>query len=378
MANKDKHIGNPPSDDSLDQIAGSITGSGNFIPESTMIPESGYVPHDEVENDDGPQVMPIEESVSTSDQELPVQGGNKSSILKKNLPMVIFGVVAAGLMGVVALKALGVVGGQTMKQTSPIVAADPVAQSIPIIPAIPAASIAPMASAPDLTSSEAVSPDPRTYAATPVDPVRPIGAAVLETQKVESNPTIAGVAPPGISVTSAGPLETSATSAAAPLVVASSAAISKIPTPVEVDDLFASKPVPAASTSRAHSKPPVAVAAVEPSSAIAPAPDKEIVKCEPSVKKPLTQKHATHKKQPVKAEKTADANRPKKVPSVAETLPSTDGYRVHMGANGLAWLTLPSGETLVLAKGDRIDGLGVVNEIDVRSHTVHVGRVTLR
>ena len=73
--------------------------------------------------------------------------------------------------------------------------------------------------------------------------------------------------------------------------------------------------------------------------------------------------------------KFAKAPKPKKAP---EPLPSTVGYQVYMGANGLAWVVTPDDERIIVTVGDKIPGLGVVKAIDTKAHQIRVGRVTLR
>lgn len=91
-----------------------------------------------------------------------------------------------------------------------------------------------------------------------------------------------------------------------------------------------------------------------------------------------TQTKQVKKRKPVAKSFRLSEAKPVKVKKPADQPPSTTGYELHMGVNGLAWVHLPNGNRVIAAVGDTIPGLGVVKSIDMEKHVVRVGRVTLR
>jgi hypothetical protein len=321
MSNE-KHEFDQP--DPLDNVGGTISGSSEFIPESTMIPESGLILPDESGHGNGPEVMEgedgegaIPESVATDSAELPGSkkggGSDKASAIKKNLPFIVFGAVALGIVGVMGVKMMG--GGEEAPQQQAAVqqpVQKPVQKPVEVVkPVEPVA-------APVAVAAPAIDP-------TPVAPVAPV--------------SVAPVAP------------------VAPVAVA---------TPPS-DDMYSTKGIPMPPVKTTPTPTPVPVAAQPALGQCAPV-KVEVPKCDAGADQPAvkTVKKSTGGMKYAKAKKKP------------EPLPSTEGFEVHMGANGLAWLTLPGGEQRVVTVGDRIEGLGVIKEIDADKHLIKVGRVTLR
>lgn len=89
--------------------------NSTMIPESTTIPESALILQEDAGHDESPQIMgagrydegEVPESLSTAATELPAPRKDKGAAIKKNLPIIIFGFVAAGLMGAVGIKFMG-------------------------------------------------------------------------------------------------------------------------------------------------------------------------------------------------------------------------------------------------------------------------------
>lgn len=355
-------------DDPLDHVSGTISASSQFIhdstmiPESTIIPESALVLQDDFGQDEGPQVMgsgnddegEVPESLSTAASELPASGKSKGAAIKKNLPMIIFGVVAVGLMGAVGIKFMGSGDPAAAQQQAQTTQSAP---SAPSTQAVKAPDMPLVAMTPEVPQALAEQAPSAAYADSSSVAPPPMAAAVAAATTVAAVAAVGSVSP-----------------VAAPTVAAVSSVppVSSVAAPSAVaDDLYSTKGM--GGTPVATPKAPSA-GTLEP---VAQAPEKSVdaVLCAPVKRaaKPSVKKTALHGSAPGK-----HAARRSKVANPPEALPSTEGYGVQMGANGLAWITLPSGESRIVAKGDRIEGLGVVTEINASAHQIRVGRVTLR
>lgn len=308
-----------------------------MIPESGLVlPEGADAPSGDDESGDGSAgnddfgADAIQESTGSSGDELPGKRGlGEPGALKKNLPLIIFGAAAVGFLGVMGFRMLGASDGAqpqvAQQQPAQVQAAAPapavVAAAAPIVPAPAPAS----------------SPEP-------VEVVMPPVAAPASASAMPS-----GTAP-----------------------VAAAVAVAPMPpsgptTPV-VDDVYSTRGmnIPAAqlpAAALAQGSTNAANVAVCQPVAAAPA-------CSPVVAAKSTAKKRTPR--PVQDGSV------ELVKKSVEPAPRADGYEIHLGANGLAWITMPDGDKRVVAKGDRIEGLGVVQEVDTENHLIRVGRVTLR
>jgi hypothetical protein len=77
------------------------------------------------------------------------------------------------------------------------------------------------------------------------------------------------------------------------------------------------------------------------------------------------------------AEASTKSGKSESVSQRPET-PAPIGYSLKAAANGIAWVSLPSGETLVVSRGASVPGLGRVSSIDEDTGAIRVGQVTLR
>jgi hypothetical protein len=327
MSDKDQDKNEFGQPDPLDQDQGQ--GSGDFISESTLIADSSLVfPEDD--GNSGPDLMEgegIPESVSTDAAELPGAKEGKGGGLKKNMPFIVFGAVAAVIVGSVGFKMMSGAGGEQQAYTPPPAKAAPAPQPAPVE----------VAKAPEVP---APAPEPAVSAAAPVAAAPVVDPVTPEPVKSANAPVAAPVSAP--------------VAAAAP-----------------VDDLYSTRGLNLPKTA------PVMPSMVKDPAPMAQnaaqcAPVTPLPKCDAGLDKPVKVAKVVKKSAGPKVVKVA------KVKKVAEPLPSTEGYEVHMGANGLAWVTLPGGERRIVTEGDRIEGLGVVAKVDSENHLIRVGRVTLR
>lgn len=345
MANEKNQTNDP-----TDHVSGSIS---EFISESTMIPESALVLPDESGHGDGPQVLEgndndnvdgfIPESTSTAPNELPgKESASGSSSIKKNLPFIAFGVIAVALLGAVGLK---------MTSSS--------------------------LDAPAATQEQVASSTPEPVKASPVESATPEKSPVTEDPSVISPTPEAAASYPESLDSSAQASASDASPEWDMYMPKKQDKNAPDDMPIAVDGTSSESSVQDTDDWQKYIPKPQdkgAVAAVSPESASVATP--AATKVAPV--KADCNCAVVQEKRPVQIAKK-QVSQVKRVKKAKPTpLPSTEGYQVHMGANGLAWVKLPGGEMRVVAQGDRIEGLGTVKEIDSRNHLIKVGRVTLR
>lgn len=380
-----------------ESIVGTI-GEGEYIQESTAIPESGYVEIPET-GGEGPQIIAdggdgaIPESTSVdAASSAPAQFGEDKpkSNLKKNLPFLVVGGVAVALAGVVLSKMMG-------GEAAP-------AANVPQLPASQAAAAStpvmlPVAkAASEVASSASEAASAASSAASEVD----LAASAAVSAASDADSAASSVASAAVVAAASAPDSQAAQQAQAskPTVPVTPvtpvvAAVAQTPasaTPIKAASSAESTQYAAAAAALAAlSKPATAPAAKTDVKAASVAPAAQCT-CDPraadAAKVAATPTGTEQAKQVAKAKKAKKVKqakafslkegKPVKLKKPGNPAPSTKGYEMHMGLNGLAWVHLPDGTRLIVKVGDTVPGLGQVKSIDTDNHVMHVGRVTLK
>lgn len=316
-------------DDGEDLNKGQIPES-QYIPESTLVPES---------------VSVIPDSEGMMEQSGGLPGGSaygvkskskaQKSFVKRNLPFIVVGVLAAGIGGSMLMKSV----------QAPVVTQQMNAPEPAILPQEPVQTVSPQLStqAPPV-EMESVG----GVAASPQAAVPPISAPLISAAGQVVPPLVVDL--PEVKKDVGNGVVSQATKPEEKPSAVSNA----------VEKNFAANMSGKQDKSAVEDSKVKGVSAKE----CACAPEKS--------QRKLATKSAKQVAKKIPRSKTKKRSK-KEMQNLLPTISEASGFNVHVIKNGLAWVRDATGEEVIVRVGDSIPGLGNVTKVDDRSMTVFVG-----